>query len=62
MAADKAEAAGNTLCILKADNEVCRHSGRKDLYGFISDTIKPKTCPKVKRVDYPLSQICWDVI
>ena len=37
MAAGKAEAAGNTLCIFKADNEACRHSSRKDLNGFISD-------------------------
>ena len=37
MAAGKAEAAGNTLCILKADNEACHHSGRKDLNGFISE-------------------------
>ena len=37
MAAGKAEAAGNTLCILKTDNEACRLSSRKDLNGFISD-------------------------
>ena len=37
MAAGKEEAAENTLCILKADNEAFRHSSRKDLNGFISD-------------------------